>query len=508
MARIREYELDRDLDINDKVLGTDVTNGGTMNFSLNQLGEFLASRGLADPSALDFQFRYVEGGLVTEKVASGAIHYDATTPAGITTILMSSTDLKGESTEPFAAILQGASLELNDTIASQGTNYTFFNVATEPTRLDDGSGFLIPVSLSEVSGDLVPSTAELPQTEFVNLGVIGLTGGIGNDGLTPVITQPTPGEFHISYELEQNPADVDITIPPGEPGNSIGATTSTDTTVTPNTHTVTFTTSDGSTPPAPFTITDGAVGPGTEAIAAGSYPVAADGTVTMTKENGGGSVIITGIGASSPIIHQFNTAISTPTEKEGNVSALVDFPDNVPAGGAGFTYSIVSAVTTDSGWSAAIDTGLNPHGFDVQAAPNEFSSTTVSARYLVTDTTQTPNTHESVDATYRFHTYRGTFTGSQQAVPGSYILPGNDIARLSSGQTVSFTRPGSDTDPNWYALIAIPTATATPAQLTFNDGGIITVSGLVADQFAQAPYVLYYFEVTASSASYSTTITF
>ena len=55
-----------------------------MNFSLEQLGEFLASRGLADPSALDFQFRYTEGGLATENVLPGAIHYDATTPAGIT----------------------------------------------------------------------------------------------------------------------------------------------------------------------------------------------------------------------------------------------------------------------------------------------------------------------------------------------------------------------------------------------------------------------------------------
>ena len=58
MARIREYELDRDLELDDKVLGTDASGGGTMNFSIGQLGEFLASRGLADPSALDFQFQY------------------------------------------------------------------------------------------------------------------------------------------------------------------------------------------------------------------------------------------------------------------------------------------------------------------------------------------------------------------------------------------------------------------------------------------------------------------
>ena len=460
MARIREYELDRDLTENDKVLGTDVNGGGTMNFSLQQLGEFLASRGLADPSALDFQFRYTEGGLATENILPGAIHYDATTPIGVTQIVISSTDLKGESTEPFAAILPGSSVELNDTQASVGTNYTFFDVSNA-SRLADGTGFLIDLSLAVVSSGLVPSTAELPQTDYVNLGAIGLSGGIGADGLTPVVSQPTPGEFRVTYEVTEStvvPGDeFDVTIPPGmdgAPGASIGATTSTDSSVTPNTHTVTFTTSDGSTPPSPFTITDGAQGPGTEAIEANSYAVAADGTVTLVKENGGGNVVITGIGTGGgptppPTFSLSLVGIST---REGNDNNAVTFTGLRPAGGSGFTYSITSATTTTSGWAVSANPGTDPDTFEATAGAGVFGAADVFVSMNVTDNNVNPPTTH------------------------------------------------------------IPSEVATPAELRFNDGGFLTIPGTDVDHWGDttpdSTYTLFYFEVPGTETNYQTTITF
>ena len=223
MARIKDYELDRELELQDRVLGTDNTNSGTMNFSLEQLGEFLASRGLADPSALDYQFRFAGQGAPTAGIQPGEIYYDELTPAGIRILTISITDLKGEPTGPFASILDGTVVEINDTQASQGTNYGFFEVTADPDFVADESGYAIPIILHASSSPLASTTDDLPQTEFVNLGVIGLTGSVGGDGLTPVVTQPTPGEFRVTYTATSgvSPGDFeDIDLPDGIPGDT------------------------------------------------------------------------------------------------------------------------------------------------------------------------------------------------------------------------------------------------------------------------------------------------
>ena len=510
MARIKDYELDRELELQDRVLGTDNTNNGTMNFSLEQLGEFLASRGLADPSALDFQFRFAGQGTPGGGVQPGEIYYDELTPVDIGTLTVSATDLKGEPTGPFLSILRGTVLEINDTQASQGTNYGFFEVTADAVLLADESGYSIEIDLHPGSAGISSSTEDLPQTEFINLGAIGLAGSVGTDGLTPVITQPTPGEFLVTYQAATSVSagdTVDVTLPdgvPGDPGNSVTAVTSTQTGVTPNTHTVMFSNSDSTLPSIDdIVISDGE-----------------DGTIVSPHQNTTtADTILQGItidnvnyrfgsGSTPPPSPTFSTSLVGVTDKEGSASSVVTFTGLRPQGGTNFTYTILSASTPTANWAVNLNTGADPETFDVSAAINTFSTATVNVVYSVIDNNVNPPTHHQTDTiSYQIHTHRGTFTGSASLEPQSYVLPANDIDRLRNGQTITFNRPpGHTTTTAWYALIAIPTSTATASQLTFDDGSILIISGSDLPQFSDTNYILYFIEVRGDDTTYTTTI--
>ena len=219
MARIKDYQLDRELELQDKVLGTDVTNNGTMNFSLEQLGEFLASRGLAEPSNLDFQFTYA-GNTAPSSFQPGEIYFNSEEPASLTEVYISSADLKGIDTGPLVRVLAGTVIELNDAKTSEGTDYGFYNVdSVDTTTFLDG--YMIGVSLYPNQA----STMSVPQTDSVNLSLVGLAGGSGTIGYTPTFLTQSPaqeadGEATIRYVVDGNaPADFTLQIPDGPAGD-------------------------------------------------------------------------------------------------------------------------------------------------------------------------------------------------------------------------------------------------------------------------------------------------
>ena len=235
MARIKDYQLDRDLQLQDKVLGTDYTNNGTMNFSLEQLGAFLASRGLADPSSLDLQFEF-SGMTEPSGIQPGQIYYNSTEPTMLTQVWISNVDLKGIDSGPFASYLPGSVIEINDAVSSSGTDYGFYNV-TSVTEFIAGTGYVLNVSVhipQDNSGtDLViDSTSSVPATDFINLSIIGFTGSQGLTGNTgPSVraretqagNETTDTKFELYYvDYLGDPIDEDI-IPPVEITISHGA---------------------------------------------------------------------------------------------------------------------------------------------------------------------------------------------------------------------------------------------------------------------------------------------
>ena len=221
MARIKDYQLDRELELQDKVLGTDVTNNGTMNFSLEQLGEFLASSGLAEPSNLDFQFTYA-GNTAPSSFQPGEIYFNSEQPASLTEVFISSTDLKGIDTGPLVRVLAGTVIELNDTKTSEGSDYGFYNVeAVDTTTFLDG--YMLRVELYPNQA----STMSVPQTDNVNLSLVGLAGGAGSIGYTPTFQPQTAaqiaaGEAVIEYNIDSDaPANFTLQIPDGPAGASV-----------------------------------------------------------------------------------------------------------------------------------------------------------------------------------------------------------------------------------------------------------------------------------------------
>ena len=62
MARISSYSQDPNLEAQDRIIGSDVSNANaTVNFSLASLGDFYTRSGLADATRLGYRFSYVTG---------------------------------------------------------------------------------------------------------------------------------------------------------------------------------------------------------------------------------------------------------------------------------------------------------------------------------------------------------------------------------------------------------------------------------------------------------------
>ena len=461
MARIREYELDRDLELDDKVLGTDASGGGTMNFSIEQLAEFLASRGLADPSALDLQFTYA-GDTTPGAIQPGEIYYNASTPADLTEIYISNTDLKGVDTGPLIAALPGTVIDLNDTQASQGSNYGFFNVGGDdvdnpipPSIRTEGDGYVIPVglhaSLVDPSGTIPSSTMQLPSSEFVNLSIVGLAGAEGGQG---------PRGF--SIRATQDP---DTT---GSQGETI--------------HHVTISSTEDGVDPFTIDISDGIdgtylaqsvnitrVAPGT--TGADTLVVASDGTisVTLTEHDGGHDFPQPHIGVGSTVTAQHTGAPITFR------AVITDVHTGL------FTYEVRSMPTVLSGSNITVDSfssnvvimdGTNVGTSRIRAllTATEVASGSTSNAHLDFDVTITaapvdiPNFYsasgiEAADVPTAFITDSST---DPQLVEGVDAVSGSSFL-------VSY---GSVYPANEYLVVAVPTSVVGSNAVTFHPQGL------------------------------------
>ena len=143
MARQSTYIKDGTVQQLDKWLITDYADGATKNLTVEDLGQFFAKTGAADPSRVGFHF--TNGGVVPNTnitaVPSGTYYYEgATTFASISTLYISTTDLNGIDFLPISHVLNGAELKLTDISNTLSTAYGLYEVVTTDTNND---GFLI-----------------------------------------------------------------------------------------------------------------------------------------------------------------------------------------------------------------------------------------------------------------------------------------------------------------------------------------------------------------------------
>ena len=187
MARQSTYIKDGTVQQLDKWLITDYADGATKNLTVEDLGQFFAKTGAADPSRVGFHF--TNGGVVPNTnitaVPSGTYYYEGTTTfASISTLYISTTDLNGIDFLPISHVLNGAELKLTDISNTLSTAYGLYEVVTTDTNND---GFLILTLRHLGSHSSTGSGVDLFST--VTISAISSSGAAG----ITVYDDNTPG---------------------------------------------------------------------------------------------------------------------------------------------------------------------------------------------------------------------------------------------------------------------------------------------------------------------------
>ena len=130
MARISTYQLDDTLEFDDRVIGTDTSsNNATMNFSLDQLGEFYSRSGRAQSSitfTFDVGVPYSNTGVGPMDVEAGHIYFNSSDWSGVTEMVISTTTNLGVGTQALAGVVYGQALAINQVGDDRGEAYGFF----------------------------------------------------------------------------------------------------------------------------------------------------------------------------------------------------------------------------------------------------------------------------------------------------------------------------------------------------------------------------------------------
>ena len=136
MARISSYNQDPNLEAQDRLVGSDVSNANqTVNFSLASLGDFYTRSGLADATRLGYRFNYIAGDVPANghEIIPMGIYLgfsSGTNFDNLNQVVISTTDVAGFSTSVLEDILQDGRIKLTSSrpagqeVRAEG----FFNV--------------------------------------------------------------------------------------------------------------------------------------------------------------------------------------------------------------------------------------------------------------------------------------------------------------------------------------------------------------------------------------------
>ena len=98
MARISSYNQDPNLEAQDRLVGSDVSNANqTVNFSLASLGDFYTKSGLADATRLGYRFNYIAGTapVMGDDIIPMGIYFDNIDFSMVTSITVGAADANG-----------------------------------------------------------------------------------------------------------------------------------------------------------------------------------------------------------------------------------------------------------------------------------------------------------------------------------------------------------------------------------------------------------------------------
>ena len=218
MARISTYIKDGNLSFDDKVIGTDADNSNaTVNFTLDQLGEFYSKSGRAQ-SSITFTFDvgtpYMSGGTPPE-VLPGHIYFNSSDWVGLTEAVFSTTTNLGVQTRAFAGVIYDQAIAINRTGTNRGEAYGFFDVADTNHDLVYIQGEVVGYRVA-MQGFVHPNNhpefvnyqGSLP-SDNVSLTPFGVADIIGTE--QNLIYTASTGVLEITDGNEQNILGIDTT---------------------------------------------------------------------------------------------------------------------------------------------------------------------------------------------------------------------------------------------------------------------------------------------------------
>ena len=173
MARQNTYIKDGIVQVGDKWLITDVVDGGTKNLTVEDLAQFFAETGTADPSKLGFRFDYA-GTIATDAspiVTAGQYYVVSTVSnpgfANVTRILVSNTTANGKSFLPVRRIIERNDIKFTDVTGSNSDSYGYY--------------FVESINITDY-----PNATMLDVVHLGGDSSIGNFGAIENATLTPI----------------------------------------------------------------------------------------------------------------------------------------------------------------------------------------------------------------------------------------------------------------------------------------------------------------------------------
>ena len=205
MARIRTYQNDPDITGGDKFIGTNIIGNSTNNFTIDDIAQYFAEIGNADPTRNAFPFTYAGVYTGTETLLDGQFRYQfagsGRGPAQVTGIVVSNTTIGGVDFTPLVEILTRTLIKVVGVDTADDRRFAYY----QPEAITEAGGnrFIIPVEHVSSSGALADDKINIIPSGSAHAGstvIIGNTSIQHGEGNPNGVVSGIAGSFFIEQQ--------------------------------------------------------------------------------------------------------------------------------------------------------------------------------------------------------------------------------------------------------------------------------------------------------------------
>ena len=163
MARLKNYPNDSDVTASDRLSGIDSSDNSIKNFTIDDIAQFFASTGIADPTKTAFYYTVDRSNIIPTR---GKVYFNfneelENTPVGIIEIIINRNDGSGRGADaqgmdfaPLRRFAVGNNIKVTDTSTASSTNYGIYEITAVT---ENGASLILSVNHLASSGS-VPLT--------------------------------------------------------------------------------------------------------------------------------------------------------------------------------------------------------------------------------------------------------------------------------------------------------------------------------------------------------------